>query len=174
MLRLVVIDKYKQALLDRLLGKGVAVQEISRLIGISAETLRRKLLLRRRGDPNWHNRDRVDLRGVHLKGRGDKQDAKQNEIDAERDDRRIQLFQLTKFSDGVTVQQAARLSGYSESVCQMELDDFCKRPRRSDIEAICRKSEDGRYFELGRQTEDRTERSETSGIKIIDTFRGRR
>jgi hypothetical protein len=146
---IVVISEDKQALLDRLLGNGVTVQEISRLLGMNPETLREKLKRRKRGDPNWHNRARVDHRGAYQKMLSEKKLSDKAECD--RDDVRIALFDLTKSAEGVTVAEAMRATGYAEAVCVRELDDFCKRPRRSDVESICRK-DGNRYFAIGWQT----------------------
>lgn len=161
---IVVISEDKQRMLDRLLGNGITVQEIGRLIGIHPETLREKLKRRKRGDANWHNREQVDHRGVYQKAKL----ATCLEGDS-RDDVRIRLFDLTKLPEGVTVAQAAKMTGYSESVCRMELDDFCHRPRRSDVEAICKKAGD-RYIAKDWQTNGN---HAAKSVEIVKVLRGR-
>ncbi len=167
---LVIIDANKEALIDRQLSIGQPITSISRMIGISHDTLREKLRRRKRGDPNWHNRAGVDNRGAYMKALAARKSGENTPEGDERDDIRIRLFDLTKAADGVTIQQAMKLSGYSESVCRRELDEFCKKPMRSDVEAIC-KVVDGRYYALGWQ--GKMTNTAYAGIKIIQVIRGR-
>jgi len=154
----IVISEDKQACLDRLLAGGVKLTEISRLIGVQYDTLREKLKRRKRGDKNWHNREQVDSRGHWERAK--------RPSDDERDDVRIALFDLTKNVDGITVVQAMRMTGYSEAVCRRELDDFCHRPTRSDVEAICRKDGD-RYHAVGWQTKGNHAGKSIDIVKVI-------
>lgn len=158
---IVVISEDKQVMLDRLLANGIKLAEVSRLIGVQYDTLREKLKRRARGDANWHNREKVDHRGAYERAI--------RPMDDERDEQRIKLFDLTKGEAGVTVEQASKITGLSESACRRELDDFCHRPARSDLEAICRK-EAGYYFAIGWNTNGNRS---AKTIEITKFLRGR-